>query len=319
MPDWGPSTAPQVAPPPPRTSRDLVPALAVLLLGIVLLDGMAACVRLLSDRYHPLELSAWRNLVGMIPPLVVLWWMGDLPRRLAAWVTPRWRLALGRGLMVSFAQLSYYIALTLQPFALVAALGYTMNLFLVALSIPILGERVGAWRWTAVFVGFAGAVWILRPSGADFSLAAALPLVAAALYAASMVTVRLFHDSVPNAMLYLYSSAAALVSSVLLVLATTGFGPVQSFADAAAILAMGLLGGCGVLCMLIAVRMAEPSKLAPFNYLGLLSAFGMGWLFFGEAPFDALFPGVLLLVGGGLIILWRERVNARRRTVRGGS
>ena len=187
-----------------------------------------------------------------------------------------------------------------------------MNLFLVAFSIPVLGERVGRWRWAAVFLGFIGAVWILRPSSADFSYWSVLPVVSAALYALSMVTVRLFDRSVSNALLYLYSSVAALLTAVVMVVFSSGFSPISSFGDALAISAMGILGGCGVLCMLIAVRMAEPSKLAPFNYLGLISAFGVGWFFFGEAPFGTLFPGVLLLVGGGLLILWREQVNKRQ-------
>ena len=70
---------------------------------------------------------------------------------------------------------------------------------------------------------------------------------------------------------------------------------------------MGALGGSGVLCLIVSFRMTEPSNLAPFNYFGIPFAFVLGWLFFGEAPVGRLFPGVLLILAGGLLIVWRER------------
>lgn len=290
---------------------NLVRALLVLLLGIVFLDGMSVFIKTLLPRYSALELSAYRNVIGMIPAIILMLWSGELrthPRRL---IIPQWKLAFGRGLMVTLAQLFWYIALGQTEFALVAALGYTMSLFVVLLSVPLLGERVGIWRSVAVVLGFAGAVWIVRPTGDSFNLYALLPLAAAFCYALSMVTVRLVDTSVSNALLYLYSAVAAAVVNVIVVLLTTGFAGIDNMQDAIQITIMALLGGCGVICMLVSVRMAEPSLLAPFNYFGLISAFTMGWLVFGEAPFDKIFPGVLLIIGGGLLVLWREKPNKR--------
>ncbi|MEZ5715147.1 MAG: EamA family transporter [Paracoccaceae bacterium] len=121
-----------------------------------------------------------------------------------------------------------------------------------------------------------------------------------------MVTVRLFGDEVSNGLLYLYSSATAAVGAVVLALFTTEFSPIQSWGDAGLIFSMGVLGGVGVLLMMLAYRSAAPSLLAPFGYFAVLSAFFWGWLFFGEAPVDKLFPGVLLIIGGGALIMWRE-------------
>lgn len=290
---------------------NLVRALLVLLLGIVFLDGMSVFIKTLLPRYSALELSAYRNVIGMIPAIVLMLWSGELRKHPRALMIPQWKLALGRGLMVTVAQLFWYIALGGTEFALVAALGYTMSLFVVVLSVPLLGERVGLWRSIAVVMGFAGAVWIVRPTADSFNLYALLPLGAAFFYAMSMVTVRLVDTAVSNALLYLYSAVAAAVVNVIVVLATTGFAGIDNLQDAIQITIMSLLGGCGVICMLISVRMAEPSLLAPFNYFGLISAFTMGWLVFGEAPFDKIFPGVLLIIGGGLLVLWREKPGKR--------
>ena len=64
--------------------------------------------------------------------------------------------------------------------------------------------------------------------------------------------------------------------------------------------------------------MTSPSNLAPFHYLGIPFSFILGWLFLNETPFDRLFPGVLLIVGSGLLIIWRERrLAASKRLARG--
>ena len=70
--------------------------------------------------------------------------------------------------------------------------------------------------------------------------------------------------------------------------------------------ATGFYGGIGVLFLMLAYRMVAPSVLAPFVYFGILSSFTFGWAFFGEFPVETLFPGVLLIVGSGALIVWRE-------------
>jgi drug/metabolite transporter (DMT)-like permease len=70
---------------------------------------------------------------------------------------------------------------------------------------------------------------------------------------------------------------------------------------------MGGLGGTAVLCLVISYRMTEQSNLAPFSYFGIPFAFFFGWLFFGEAPIRDLFPGAVLIVISGLMVIWRER------------
>jgi drug/metabolite transporter (DMT)-like permease len=86
-----------------------------------------------------------------------------------------------------------------------------------------------------------------------------------------------------------------------------GFSPVQSGADLAWIAAMGGFGGTAVLLLVISFRMTEQSNLAPFSYFGIPMAFLLGWVFFGEAPINDLFPGAILIAAGGLLVVWRER------------
>ena len=70
---------------------------------------------------------------------------------------------------------------------------------------------------------------------------------------------------------------------------------------------MGAFGGTAVLFLVISFRMTEQSNLAPFSYFGIPMAAFFGWLFFDETPFDDLFPGAVLIIAGGLLVIWRER------------
>jgi drug/metabolite transporter (DMT)-like permease len=88
---------------------------------------------------------------------------------------------------------------------------------------------------------------------------------------------------------------------------TTGYIPIETSIDWFWLVAMGSVGGCAVLLMISAYRLTRPGSLSPFEYFGIPFSFILGWVFFAEAPFDRLLPGVIFIVLGGLIIAWRER------------
>jgi len=288
------------------SNTQVLRAIFILILAVLSFDVMAICVRLLQPAYSAAELSAYRNVLGVIPSLIVMSYMGQLQFKRSALRLPQWRLALLRGCFIAVAQLSFYGALGLMELATVSALAQTNGLFVVLLSIAVLGEKVGKWRWGALMLGFAGAMLILKPGSDAFSVQALLPIVAALFYGLSMVTIQLFDKESPNALIYLYASTASALASILFVFFFEGFSPLPDLRDAAAIFVMSMAGGCGVLLMMLAYRSAPPSALAPFQYFSILSAFFFGWAIFGELPIEELFPGTLFIIGAGAIIMWRE-------------
>lgn len=281
-------------------------AIGYLMAAIVCFDMMSVLVRILLADYSALELSAYRNVLGILPSLILMVWTGELRLRGTVLRIEKWQLALFRGVMVALAQLLFYSGIGYLELATMSALGQTNALFVVLLSVLLLGERVGPWRIAALVLGFVGAIWIIRPGGDAFTLAALLPVGSALCYSVSMVTMRMFGPGTSNALLYLYSSAAAAVGAIAMATVSTRFTPIASLHDAGLIFAMSMLGGVGVLFLMLAYRNGAPSMLAPFGYFGILTAFGAGWLFFGEAPLDTLFPGVMLIVLAGVLIIWRE-------------
>ena len=284
-------------------------AILVCLLAYLCFDLMSVHVRILSVRYSPQELSVYRNVLGVLPSILLLIYTRELSFDIKDYKIKKWKLAFGRGLLVALAQLLFYTALADLELATVSALGQTNAIFIVLIAVIFYGEKVGAWRWSAVIIGFGGAVWIMQPGSNMFTWTAALPIGAAFCYAASMVTLRSFDVSISSAIIYLYSSVAAALGAILLATGTTDFSPIQSMSDALLIFSMSLCGGFGVVFIMYAFRQAPASVLAPFSYFGILTAFGLGWIVFDELPLDKLFPGVILIILSGLTILWREERN----------
>ena len=284
-------------------------AILVCLLAYLCFDLMSVHVRILSVRYSPQELSVYRNVLGVLPSILLLIYTRELSFDIKDYKIKKWKLAFGRGLLVALAQLLFYTALADLELATVSALGQTNAIFIVLIAVIFYREKVGLWRWSAVIIGFGGAVWIMQPGSNMFTWTAALPIGAAFCYAASMVTLRSFDVSISSAIIYLYSSVAAALGAILLATGTTDFSPIQSISDALLIFSMSLCGGFGVVFLMYAFRQAPASVLAPFSYFGILTAFGLGWIVFDELPLDKLFPGVILIILSGLTILWREERN----------
>ena len=282
-------------------------AIVLSLLALVLFDFMGLIIKHLSPRYSAAELSAYRNVFGIVPSMIALWssrvWR-DSGRRLGI---RQWKMASVRGLFITFAQFLFYFSLGQLAFASATTITYSNALFMTALAVPILGERVGALRWLAVLIGFAGVLMVVGPTRDSFSWVALAPLGAAFLYALAGVYARLFDPEVPSPLVNLYSVVVALFGALVLTLFTGGFSAIHSIADLGWIAAMGGFGGSAVLLLVMSYRMTEQSNLAPFSYFGIPLAFVFGWVFFGEAPFRDLFPGAILILIGGLMVIWRER------------
>lgn len=282
-------------------------AVAVILIAVLLFDIQGAIIKFLGDRYGIPQIAMFRNIFGLIPALLLIYLARTGTRGAARFRLRQWPLAILRGASIASAQYCLYLSLTLMEFATASTLAYSGPLFITALSVPILRNHVGAIRWLAVVIGFMGIVLVMRPGGDIFQWVSLLPICAAFGYAFSSVIVRLFDDTSTTAVINFYTTLSALGFTFLLMLFTDSYIPVSTAADWMWMILMGLVGGMAVFSLIAAYRLALPSNLSPFEYFGIPFSFVIGWLVFDEAPFDRLIPGVFLIVGGGLLIFWRER------------
>jgi drug/metabolite transporter (DMT)-like permease len=290
----------------PNKNSDFVKAVLFILLALFLFDTQAAIIKHLGDRYPVQQLASFRNIFGLLPSILVLALSQEWHRSGRKISFSQWRFGLFRGLILGVAQYCFYLGITKLAFATATTLTYIGPIFITILSIPILKNSVGIWRWAAVATGFIGVLLVIRPGTNIFTFYALLPLIASFGYSLSTICVRLIDNSIPTALINLYSSIGALICSSGILFFTSGYISIGQSTDWLWLLAMGVVGGFAVFCMITAYRLTKPSKLSPFEYFGIPFAFIIGWLVFDETPFDRLFPGVIFIISGGLLVAWRE-------------
>lgn len=291
----------------------LLKAIFVILIGIAAFDVMGVLVRMLGGSYPILQIAVLRNIFGVLPALIILLLGPGLKTIMQLNQIGQWKIIIIRSAAILMAQLCFYTALTKIEFATATALGFTSPFFITLLSIPILAHHVGMVRITAILIGFVGVLTILKPFNISFSWWLVLPVIAAFGYGIASVLVRLFADDIPSATIQISQQITTFVMGLILLLTFDETVPIASIEDAGLFVLMGIFGGIGVLGLVAAYRLVEPSKLAPFEYFGIPISFIFGWLFFNEAPFGTLFPGVLFIVGAGLLIILRETKTTDRK------
>ncbi len=317
------------APVPVSTDATPTRAIGLILLGMVLLSGNDVLFKQMSGDYPLHQLVFTRSAIGLGVASVVLWQQGGL----VLLQTRRPVLHLVRALLIVLANMLYFAALVAMPLGVATALFFAAPLFITVLAIPVLGERVGKHRLTALLIGFAGVVVMVLPQGArsedwaDVPRAALLlPIAAAACYAGMQVMTRKLGEASSAVAMTIYIQVAFLVVSGLFYL-VAGDG---RFVDAAQgesmtfllrawvwpapedIWKFAVLGGIAAavgLCLAQAYRIGNAATVASFEYVALPIAIVAGWLVFGERPGWVLLAGSALIALAGLYVFARERAR----------
>jgi drug/metabolite transporter (DMT)-like permease len=203
---------------------------------------------------------------------------------------------------------SFFAALALMPLGDAVAIMFTAPILLTALAVPLLGERVGWRRWTAVLLGFLGVLVVIRPGGSGYGWTALLPLAAAVCIAGRDILVR----RLPAGL----DTRAVVIATTLALLVYGAIASLFAWRPVTAALLLGAAAGAvtvtlAFLAYVEATRTAEVSYLQPFKYGAIPLSYLWGFLVFGDAPDATAALGVTLIVGSGLFIWWRERALAR--------
>ena len=287
--------------------NNLLIAVILTLSGLFLLDCMGIAIKYLRNDYPAAVLSVYRNFFGIIPCLVVLFLSSQWHVNGRVVIIKEWRLGLLRGVFVCFAQICLYTSYFYVPYVLVATMEHTGPMIVSLLCIPILGERFGLFKMSAVVSGFIGIIFIMQPWTDDFNIYILLPVCAAFGYSLARVTSLSFPKEVFSPLINIYAQIGTIFCSLLIIIFFNQWTPFKSIEDLLLILIMGLVGGTGTLLLIYGARKAELSKITPFDYIEIFFALILGWIFFQEWPIDKLFPGALFIIAGGLIIIWRQK------------
>lgn len=285
-------------------------AIMLRLTAVVCLSVMFITVRLASQRgVHVVEALFYRQALAL--PVILLWiaLAGGLKtvhtRRIGVHAS---RMALGMtGMLLNF--LSYI----LLPPAEAATIGFTMPIFGTILSALILREATGFHRWSAVLIGFAGVLVMIRPDAGHFPMQGVAVAIAAALATASVSLVLRELGRTESAGVVVFWFTA--LSMIPLGLAMPFVARGHDGATWGLLLLIGLFGGIAQLCLTAALRWAPVSVVLPMDYSAIIwttllgVAIGEGW------PLATTWIGAILIVSSGLYIAWREHVRGRQAQI----
>jgi drug/metabolite transporter (DMT)-like permease len=219
----------------------------------------------------------------------------------------RWSLHLLRGVLGIAMMASFVYALHRLPLSTAYSIFFVAPLLLTALSVPLLGERVGPRRWAAIATGLIGVVVLLRPGSAGMlSLAALAVLLAALMYAISAITVRVLARSDSTQAMVVWMMAMMAVGAGGLAL--PDWVPLR-VEDAWTIAGVGVAGAVGQYAITEAFRLGEASLLAPLEYTALVWGVLLDATLWGVVPDGITWIGAAIIVGSGLYLIRRERAH----------
>ncbi|WP_209505678.1 MULTISPECIES: DMT family transporter [unclassified Ruegeria] len=256
----------------------------------------------LGPPLHAMQISHGRFLFAL---LAILSAVAVLRPRLGR---PHWGLHIGRtsfgwaGVTLMFASVAFI------PMADATAISFLNPVFGMVLAIPLLGERVGPWRWLAAAVALVGAVILLRPTAASFQPAALLALAAAAFIGMELIFIKKLSGREAPIQILLINNTMGLVIATVAVSFVFHMPTPQQWV---ALVGIGLLMACAQVCFINGMARADASFVAPISYATLIFAALYDFAVFDVIPDRISLIGAVTILTGGLILVWREAVNRR--------
>ena len=293
------------------------------LISVVCFILMSALIKATSAHVPAGQAVFFRSFFAI--PVILVWlaYMGDLREglKVKSPLSHFFRGFIGTvSMALGFASLGYL------PLPEVTILGYAAPLLTVILAALVLGESVRLFRITTVILGLIGVLIVLAPrltilsggGGKTEAIGVALALGAALCAAFAQITVRKMVATEKTAAIVFYFSA----TSAILGLLTLPFGWVMpNLTEALIGIVTGILGGFGQIFLTSSYREADASLVAPFDYASIIFALGIGWYVFGEMPTLTMLSGAAVVIGSGILIIWREHYlgleRARQRKAMG--
>lgn len=261
---------------------------------------MFMIAKILSARHTVFEIAFYRNMIGCIPFLFVIFAMR---RRDILVLRTKPRLVAIRAVIGTASLIVTFTAYSLMPMADTTALLFTASLFIPVLGVIILKESVGPYRWSAVIIGFAGVVIMARPTGDVFVLGITVALCAALLHATLQIILRYLgrYESPETISFYFLGIGTILTAFALPFVAVA-----PTLREVPLLVGVGLSGATAQWLLSIAYRNAPAAVVTVFNYTNIIWATLFGWMIWNEWPLPAVVTGATIVIASNILIIWRE-------------
>lgn len=251
----------------------------------------------LGPPLHPVQVSHGRFLFAWITIACVIAVLR--PR----FTRPNWGLHIGRTVTGFGGVTCMFAAAALIPLADATAITFLNPVFGMILAIPLLGERVGKWRWLAAAIAFVGALVLIRPGTGAIAPGALLALAAAIAFGLELTFIkRLAGRERPLQILFFNNSLGVLIATAAVI--AVWLPP--TLAQWAALAALGTCMAAAQACFVNAVARADASFVTPFSYFTLVFAALYDFAIFGVTPTGLSYLGAATIIAGAALLAWRE-------------
>ncbi len=216
------------------------------------------------------------------------------------------RLQLIRGLLLFSANILFFYSISVISLSKALTLAFIAPLIVTILSPILLDEKVGFRRWAAVITGFIGSLIVLRPGFVEINPASLAALGTGFLYGIYLIVTRKLHNSDhPLLTLLLTGVVGAIIGSMIVPIVWVN----PTLTEWYMMFAIGFFASLGHLLLILSLRYADASKLAPFGYFEIITNIIIGFYFFNHFPDNWTFLGLLVIILSGIYIFKRESLN----------
>lgn len=281
-----------------------------MLLAGLCFAGMHGCIKQVAHTgLHPFEIAFFRLALGVLP--VIPWFVRD---GLGPLKTKRLGLFTLRGVLNVAAMMCFFYALAVAPLAQVTALGFTAPIFATVLAVLFLGEVVRLRRWTAILIGFAGTVVILRPGFAEIQTGALLVLISSVIWGGCMIIIKRLSATESSATITVYMS---VVMTPIMLIPASLYWQWPSLHQYVWLVALGCLGGGAQMSMAQAFKHADTHVIGPVDFVRLIWVSLIGYTFFDEVPDAFVWTGGAMILSSTAYIAYREHLIGRDKATVG--
>ena len=261
-----------------------------------------------SDAYPVGQVLFFRGFCGIIPILFLI----PRDRFLNFYKTTRPLLHFKRCLSGLIALVAIFIALRNLPLATVVSITFAAPIFTTIFSIFLLKEKVGLYRWLAVFVGFVGIIVITEPGFSSLNFYYIYPIIFCLGLSYVAIAIRKLSTTEP---VWLISFFFSFSIAILGLLSLFQGWVMPNFLDLFLLSMVGILGGLANLWLSQSYKYSEVSLVTPLKYLALVFAIIFGYFIWSEVPTLKTLMGALLVILSSLIIFRREMTLKKQLSV----
>ena len=269
------------------------------LLGWMMLPIMDGFAKYLSTDLPVLQITWARYFFTVAFTLPVMFFFYN---KQLAW-SDKPKLQIFRGLILLCANICFFYAISIISLAKALTLAFVAPLIVTAFSPMLLGERVGVKRWTAVIVGFIGSLVVIRPGFLEINLASIAALGTGIMYGFYLIITRKLSTS-DNPLLTLLLTG--LVGGVIISFIAPFIWVKPTINQWYMMAGIGVFACIGHLFLILSLKYADASKLAPLGYTEIIPNVIIGYYFFGNFPDNWTFFGLFIIVLSGIYISRRE-------------